>query len=69
MENIIHDGWTAQDHITELEPMIAMIMTGHSNHKPFKDRRELVLWCRMNQTDYHFEIPEVTEYFYDKYMK
>ena len=65
----VHDGWTAQDHIEELEPMIAMIMNGNSIQKPFKSKRELSLWCRMHQTEYHFDIPEVINYFFTKYMK
>ena len=62
----IFEGWTVQDFIDELESVFAMIMSGQSWQKPFKDREELKRWCMDNQPYYKKYIPEVVGYFYSK---
>lgn len=67
MSRIIWEGWTAEDFIRELEPLVKMIMNGEAIVKPFNNRRELAAWCRDNQPYYKKNIPEVVNYFAKKY--
>lgn len=67
MSRVIYEGWTADDFIRELEPLVKMIMEGGAITKPFKNRRELAAWCRDNQPYYKKNIPEVVKYFARKY--
>lgn len=61
------EGWTAQDFIDELEPIVDLIMEGRGITKPFKDRASLEKWCLSNQPYYKKRIPEVIDYFAEKY--
>jgi hypothetical protein len=63
----IWEGWTAQMFINELEPMFNQIMSGGSWEKPFKDTNELKEWCKDNQPYYKKHIPEVFNYFKNKF--
>ena len=54
----IWEGWTVQDFIDELEPIVKF--------KNFKDRKELKKWCMEKQPYYKKYIPEVVEYFSNK---
>lgn len=67
MSRIIWEGWTAEDFIHELEPLVKMIMNGEAIVKPFNNRRELAAWCRDNQPYYKNNIPEVVKHFAKKY--
>lgn len=67
MSRIIWEGWTAEDFIHELEPLVKMIMNGEAIVKPFNNRRELAAWCRDNQPYYKKNIPEVVKHFAKKY--
>lgn len=67
MSRVIWEGWTAEDFIHELEPLVKMIMNGEAIVKPFNNRRELAAWCRDNQPYYKKYIPEVVNYFAQKY--
>lgn len=67
MSRFIWEGWTAEDFIRELEPLVWMIMNGEAIVKPFSSRRELATWCRDNQPYYKKNIPEVVKYFAKKY--
>ena len=44
-----------------------MIMNNQSCIKPFKTRKELAKWCMNNQPYYKEEIPDVVNYFCNKY--
>lgn len=63
----IWEGWTVQNFIDELEPLVEMIMNGESWKKPFKDKSELKIWLKENQPYYKKNIPEVLTYFSNKY--
>lgn len=63
----IWEGWTVKDFIDELENEINMIMNNQSWKKPFKTRKELAEYCKDNQPYYKKEIPDVVNYFYNKY--
>lgn len=63
----IYEGWTVQDFIDELEPIADMIMRGESWKKPFKTKEEVRVWCIGNQSYYKKEIPEVVQYFCERY--
>lgn len=67
MSRVIWEGWTSEDFIRELEPLVKMIMNGEAIVKPFNNRRELAAWCRDNQPYYKKNIPEVVNYFAQKY--
>ena len=63
----ILEGWTVQSFIESLEWEINMIMTNQSWKKPFKTRKEVADWCKDNQPYYKKEIPDVVNYFCNKY--
>lgn len=63
----IWKGWTVQDFIEELEFSLDMIQSGKSWHKPITTRADLVGWCKNNQPYYKQQIPEVVDYFAEKY--
>lgn len=54
----IWEGWTVQDFIDELEPII--------KYNKFNNKQELKKWCMENQPYYKKYIPEVVEYFSNK---
>lgn len=62
----IWEGWTVQDFIDELEPIIDMIKNNQSHIEPFKNKKELKKWCMDNQPYYKKYIPEVLNYFAKK---
>ena len=63
----IWEGWTVQDFIDDLEPTFDLIMSGNSYVKPFKTRKEVLDWCTDNQPYYKKPIPDVINYFVQKY--
>lgn len=63
----IWEGWTVGDFIADLEPQIRVIMNNDSWHPAFKDRGDLKKWCMNNQPYYKKYIPEVVNYFAQKY--
>ncbi len=63
----IWEGWTVGDFINELEPTVNRIMDKQSWGKPFKTKAELKTWCMDNQPYYKKHIPEVVNYFAEKY--
>lgn len=63
----VYEGWTPQDFIDELEPQVQMIMSGQSWQSPFQNKKELEDWCKDNQPYYKKKIPEVVNYFAEKY--
>ena len=69
MENNKHiwEGWTVQSFIDDLEPMFNQIMSGNSWQQPFKDEKELKVWCMENQPYYKKYIPDVFNHFKNKW--
>ena len=67
LDRVIWEGWTAQNFIDDLEPMIDMIMNYESFIEPFKTKKEISKYIRENQSYYKKSIPEVDEYFAKKY--
>lgn len=63
----IWEGWTVGDFIKELEPLVAMIMRCDSWVRPFGSKSDLADWCKDNQPYYKKPIPEVADYFAQKY--
>lgn len=63
----IWEGWTVKAFIDELEPLADMAMQGRSIDKPFKSKAELKEWCMDNQPYYKKYIPDVVNYFAQKY--
>lgn len=63
----IWEGWTVQDFINELEPQIHMVMSGFSWQKPFSNKTDLKKYCMENQPYYKKYVPDVVNYFAQKY--
>ena len=63
----IWEGWTVQSFIDELEWSIKAIMSGQSWQTKFQSKEELKKWCMDNQPYYKKHIPEVVNYFANKY--
>jgi 2-polyprenyl-3-methyl-5-hydroxy-6-metoxy-1,4-benzoquinol methylase len=62
----IWEGWTVESFIIDLEPILDMIMAEKSYQK-IKNSKELKEWLKSNQPYYKKHIPEVYNYFKDKY--
>lgn len=67
LDKDIWEGWRVGDFVEELEPQINQIYEGNSISKPFKNREELKKWCMDNQPYYKKYIPDVVNYFANKY--
>jgi hypothetical protein len=66
-EKHIWEGWTVGSFIDSLSPEMEMIMKGQSWKESFKTREELKKYCMENQPYYKKHIPEVVDYFVNKY--
>jgi len=66
LDKHIWEGWTVSDFIEDLEPSLDLIMGGGS-YIEIKTERELNNWCISNQPYYKQHIPEVVQYFKQKY--
>ena len=67
LQREVWEGWTVQNFIDDLSPMIEMIMNYESFIEPFKTKKELAAFCKENQPYYKKSIPEVNAYFAEKY--
>lgn len=67
MNRHIWEGWTVGMFISELAPILEMIMTRQSWQKPFTTKAELAEWCRNNQPYYKKRILAVNNYFAKMY--
>ena len=65
----IWEGWTVGCFINDLEPTFIRIMNGGSCHKKFETKEEIKEWCKDNQPYYKKHIPDVVNYFVQKYLK
>ena len=63
----IWEGWTVRDFTKALQLQADMIMMGMSLRRPFQTRSELETGCRDNQPSYKPTIPEVGQFFSDRY--
>lgn len=63
----IWEGWTVENFIDEVEYLISIIMSNQSITKKFENKGQLKTWLKDNQPYYKKDIPEVIEYFADKY--
>lgn len=63
----VWEGWTVQAFIDELESQVQAIMHGQSFTTKFRDKERLKRWCMENQPYYKKHIPEVVQYFAEKY--
>lgn len=67
LSRMIWEGWTAQDFVNDLQPQLDMIMDGQSWHNPFQTKAQLKEACRDMQPYYKKNIPEVVNYFANRY--
>lgn len=67
LQREVWEGWTPQDFIDELSDEISIIMAGDSWRKPFKTKKELVAYITDHQPYYKKSIPEVNEFFANRY--
>lgn len=67
MEKHVWEGWSVRDFVTALSPQIDVIMSGGSWLRPFTDKEQLKKWCTENQPYYKKAIPDVINYFAEKY--
>lgn len=67
LQRVVWEGWTPQNFIDELLPLMDMIMAGESLIKPFKTKAEMNKFIKENQPYYKKSIPEVNAYFAKRY--
>jgi len=67
LEKEVWEGWRVKDFIESLSLEISWIYDNKSLQKPFVNKAELKKWCMYNQPYYKKYIPEVVEYFAEKY--
>ena len=67
LDRNVWEGWTPRAFINALEPSIRIIMDGRSWRDPFTSKAELAEYCRDNQPYYKKRVPEVVNYFAEKY--
>jgi len=67
LQKHIWEGWTVQDFIDELSMQLDMTMTGKSWRNPLTSKQELKTWCMDNQPYYKKYVPEVVNFFAQKY--
>ena len=63
----IWEGWTVQDFIDDLAPVIEMIQTGNAIHKVMTTKDQMKVYCMSNQPYYKKYIPDVVNFFCQKY--
>ena len=67
MDREVWEGWTVRDFIDYMEPLMDEIMLGRSLHKPFVTKTQMAMFVTSNQSGYKKKIPEVIEYFAERY--
>ena len=67
LQRHIWEGWRVLDFIESLEPQLNMIQRGNSWKPKLISKVELKKWCMYNQPYYKKYIPEVVEYFANKF--
>lgn len=66
LEKHIWEGWRVIDFINELQPILDNIMKRQTN-SIIKNKADLKKWCMQNQPYYKKYIPEVVQYFSERY--
>lgn len=67
MKREVWEGWTVEDFIESIEPELDMIMHGEAIRKPFTTKAEMEKYAAYTQPYYKKTIPDVIEYFAEKY--
>ena len=67
LEKHIWEGWRVIDFINELEPILDNIMKNYFGERIIKNKTDLKKWCMENQPYYKKYIPEVVNYFVERY--
>ena len=67
LEKHIWEGWRVIDFINELEPTLDNMMKNYFGERIIKNKTDLKKWCMENQPYYKKYIPEVVNYFANKY--
>jgi hypothetical protein len=67
LQKHVWEGWTVQDFIDELEQLVEMAVSGISHFKTIENKEQLKEFCKDNQPYYKKHIPEVVNYFAQKY--
>ena len=71
LEKHIWEGWCVIDFINELQPILDNIMKNYfgqwETNNIIKNKANLKKWCMENQPYYKKYIPEVVQYFAERY--
>ena len=67
LEKHIWEGQRVLDFINELEPTLDNIMKNYFGERIIKNKTDLKKWCMENQPYYKKYIPEVVNYFVERY--
>lgn len=68
LEKHIWEGWCVIDFINELQPILDNIMKRQwGTNSIIKNKADLKKWCMENQPYYKKYIPEVVQYFVERY--
>ena len=69
LEKHIWEGWRVIDFINELQPILDIIMKKYygQTNSIIKNKADLKKWCMENQPYYKKYIPEVVQYFAERY--
>lgn len=67
LDKHIWEGWTVRTFVRELEPILDMVQNGRGINPPMTTKEELKKWCMDNQPYYKKHIPELVDYFAEKY--
>ena len=71
LEKHIWEGWRVIDFINELQPILDNIMKNYfgqwETNNIIKNKTDLKKWCMENQPYYKKYIPEVVQYFVERY--
>lgn len=71
LDKHIWEGWRVRDFIAELQPQLDEMFNQWRYYsyldKPFMTKEEMREWCRNHQPYYKKRIPEVSNYFIQRY--
>ena len=72
LDKHIWEGWTVRDFIEELQPTLDYMYQNHRSwhccdNEPFMTKAQMREWCKDHQPYYKKRIPEVANYFIQRY--
>ena len=67
LDKHIWEGWCVRHFIKVLQPFMDMVYRGESWHKPFQTRKDIKDYTMDKQPYYKKYIPEVVDYFCQRY--